>query len=609
MIDKVRCINPFYTMEINLDSQMTPCCEYWCNVRLGRFMDGTVEEAWNNSHYQALRKAMRPGEDPTYFCREHICPYYQSGKWYDLEENALNLPPELVEEIRNGKTGLSTGPLLVKVGSDYRCNYNCIMCDGKNFIKSQRVESVKVMERLGPYLPKLPHLILLSSGELFANKDLLDFLGNLDREIHRGLNIYIMTNASMITEKRWQKLKGLNVKSVMVSIDAATRESYEAIRINGKWDNLQERLKFLQSLRLSNTVPQWSVNMTVMRKNSSEVAAFAYMAQDLKTDLVLFTWINSYTPELIHENFDWLTLKKIVDQLQDPIFHEEWVLGGDLKGWRSYYDEYQSNLAGRALPGETVERVRFRVCSQIMERQYESLLGDKPTRNLLEVWLDRLHRLDELSIDGRLMAYEWLRRLFLSAEYQSKKSRDKEFVESLYRIILQRNPLDHEISYWAQEAQNRLRPNILFEFLRSDEFWERSALAFRSGITDRKMNLVASMFLAIHPEFRDLPELVPYLQKLQNGSDLRKIIHELMMREFAATGNIQNPEQIQSLFKIMFLRFPTAAEEKAYLQTSMTPDYLIQRLMSTREFQSRLEYAVSESASPYPQDDSPVKFS
>jgi molybdenum cofactor biosynthesis enzyme MoaA len=571
-------------------------------------MDGTLEEVWNNSHYQSLRKAMQPGGDPTYFCREHICPYYMSGKWYDLDENSTMLPQELVEEIRNGMTRLSTGPLMVKVGSDYRCNYRCIMCDGKTFLESQRVESIKVMERLRSHLPDLPNLILLSSGELFANKDLLDFMENLDREIHRRLNIYIMTNASMITENRWQQLKGLNVRSFMVSVDAATRETYEAIRINGKWDNLQEKLKFLQSLRLSNTISQWSINMTVMRRNSSEAAAFAQMAKDLGVDLVLFTWINSYTPELIHENFDWASLKKVVDQLKDPIFREEWVLSDNLKDWRRYYDGYQSNLTGKALSDETVEQIRFRVCAYIMERQYESLMGNKPARHLLDIWLHYLNRLDQLAIDGRFMAYEWLRRLFLFAGYQNKNSRDRDFVESLYRIILQRSPQDHEVDYWAEEVQNRQRSNILYEFLRSNEFWERSARAFRLGITDRKLNLIASLHLGIHEQCWDIPEFSYYIQKLQDGSELKDIIQELVMKEYSEPANPQNSKHIQTLFKVLFLRFPSPAEENAYLQTSMTQDYMIQRLMSTPEFQFRLEYAAAESASQYPQDDPPVKF-
>lgn len=595
-------------MEINHDSQMTPCCEYWCEIRLGRFMDGTPEEVWNNTHYQSLRKAMRPGENPTYFCREHICPYYLSGKWYDLDENSSMLPPELVEEIRNGKTRLSTGPLMVKVGSDYRCNYRCIMCDGKTFLESQRVESVKVMERLRSHLPNLPNLILLSSGELFANKDLLDFLEKLNRDLHRKLNIYIMTNASLITEKKWQQLHGLNVRSFMVSVDAATKETYEAIRINGKWENLREKLKFLQSLRLSNTISQWSINMTVMRRNCNEVAAFAHMAKNLGVDKVLFTWINSYKPELIHENFDWMSLKKVVDQLADPIFREEWVLSDNLKDWRRYYDEYQSALTGRPIKDETVKQVRFRVCSHIMEKQYETLMGHKPSRHLLDIWLFYLNRLDQLAIDGRFMVYEWVRRLFLSPEYRNKNTEDKDFVESLYRCLLQRNPQNHEVDYWTKEVQNRHRADLLYIFLRTEEFWERSTCAFRYGITDRKLNFIASLNLGLYEQCWDIPDCSYYIRKLNEGSDIMDITTELLKKEYSGVCIAQTSKHIQDLFRALLFRLPSPEEEKEYLQTTMTQETVVKKLLTNPEFQYRLEYADSLCHSQYPQDDPPVKF-
>ena len=52
--------------------------------------------------------------------------------------------------------------------------------------------------------------------------------------------IHLHTNANLWTEPMWESMSNVHdlVKSVEISIDAGTKETYEKVRRNGDWDML-----------------------------------------------------------------------------------------------------------------------------------------------------------------------------------------------------------------------------------------------------------------------------------------------------------------------------------------------------------------------------------
>jgi MoaA/NifB/PqqE/SkfB family radical SAM enzyme len=116
-------------------------------------------------------------------------------------------------------------------------------------------------------------LYLSGSADPFASKSIRKFLLNLDLSKFPSLNhIHLHTNGLLLTEEIWNRLKHLHhlIKTVEVSVDAATKETYELIRRGGTWEILLNNLKFISTLNLKDVRTSFVVQDT----NYLEMSAF-----------------------------------------------------------------------------------------------------------------------------------------------------------------------------------------------------------------------------------------------------------------------------------------------------------------------------------------------
>jgi radical SAM protein with 4Fe4S-binding SPASM domain len=78
----------------------------------------------------------------------------------------------------------------------------------------------------------------------------------------------INTNLTAFSKRRLRYLADAGIDLIIVSIDGATKETYEAIRIKGDFDKLTNNLEYLWSLH---NRPKIRIQMTVQDKNRHEV--------------------------------------------------------------------------------------------------------------------------------------------------------------------------------------------------------------------------------------------------------------------------------------------------------------------------------------------------
>lgn len=115
-------------------------------------------------------------------------------------------------------------------------------------------------------------LYLSGSADPFASKSIRKFLLNLDLKKFPNLNhIHLHTNGLLFTEEIWNRLKHLHplIKTVEISIDAATKETYEVIRRGGTWETLLKNLEFISTLQLNDIRTSFVVQDTNYLEMSS----------------------------------------------------------------------------------------------------------------------------------------------------------------------------------------------------------------------------------------------------------------------------------------------------------------------------------------------------
>tara|TARA_X000000950_G_C13773264_1_gene601899 strand:- start:351 stop:1121 length:771 start_codon:yes stop_codon:yes gene_type:complete len=89
-------------------------------------------------------------------------------------------------------------------------------------------------------------LTFASRGEPTLNKyfsEMTEYANN------KFLALKINTNASMLNEKLIHNILSTNFQSIVFSIDAADKETYEKIRVNGKFDKIISNLELFSKIR------------------------------------------------------------------------------------------------------------------------------------------------------------------------------------------------------------------------------------------------------------------------------------------------------------------------------------------------------------------------
>ena len=86
-----------------------------------------------------------------------------------------------------------------------------------------------------------------------------------------------------------------------VSVDAATKSTYEAIRIGGSWERLTKNLEFISSLRISKEIGFFALNFVISARNFTEIPLFLDMAKNLGADQVVMTLLHNWGKAMRYE--------------------------------------------------------------------------------------------------------------------------------------------------------------------------------------------------------------------------------------------------------------------------------------------------------------------
>lgn len=282
----------------------TRCC---CTTFVSQNLDNIMEKDAGSLWHSALHKIMcLSTENRTYsFCDKSMCPLFVGRKAAETAGTAATAGTEgrtdAVDAERPYRQ-MSAAPEVLALGHDPSCNLACSTCrkeiyfaQGKALEKVRQVTQ-KVKEE---YLPGCRFLILAGDGEVFASPAY--------REIYkdpscRPAYIRLLSNGMLFTPANWECFAAGRAAKVMltVSVDAATKETYENIRQNGNFDILMKNMEFAAALRKSGELAYFRMNFVVQRENYREMPLFVEWGEKLGVDEVFFTKIlnwGTYTPE------------------------------------------------------------------------------------------------------------------------------------------------------------------------------------------------------------------------------------------------------------------------------------------------------------------------
>jgi MoaA/NifB/PqqE/SkfB family radical SAM enzyme len=270
------CLQPFEFAEF-FDYKSYMCCPNWLPVDLGDPMK--IKENWQSDKADDIRKSVVDGSYR--HCIESRCP-----KLTGLKEGRTDgfMPKkEFLKKIDDFAIDLF--PKSVKFNFDQSCNLMCPSCRLQkiNYEGAERKRTEQILQTIEDELADgLERIECTGSGDPFFSRTFRKWMMNFDPAKYPNLkSMHLHTNATLWNHSNWSRMTKVHkyIKSAEISIDAATKDTYENYtRLGGKWDDLQENLRYIAKIPTLNTV---TLSFVVQSTNYKEMEMFYKMGEDI----------------------------------------------------------------------------------------------------------------------------------------------------------------------------------------------------------------------------------------------------------------------------------------------------------------------------------------
>ena len=167
-------------------------------------------------------------------------------------------------------------PYLVDWAITSKCNLKCRHCRG---FPEGELSTERAKKLIAEIAELEPSWVIIEGGEPLLRDDLFELLGLMRQ---RQLEVHLITNGMLLNSEIITTLKQLGVK-VMISIDGATKASYEAIRNGANFERV------IQSAR--NCVKEGlleAINFTILKENYTEIPGILELAASIRAPKVTF---------------------------------------------------------------------------------------------------------------------------------------------------------------------------------------------------------------------------------------------------------------------------------------------------------------------------------
>ena len=332
------CSLPFQYTEIQSSGSVYVCCPQYSGERsIGNIFENSPDEIWNGKEAQAIRAGVLDGSFS--HCHHANCPYISSLSLPTREQASAD--EEIRSIIESNTTVLKRRPASVRIAYDTTCNLSCPSCR-EHVIVADRETEAKLEHThrnfIVPFLRDAKSLGASGDGDPFASRHYREVLRGT-KETSPGMKIDLHTNGLLLDERAWQEcaLEG-RVAGVLVSIDAATPETYAQVRRGGDFARLLQNLDFIAERRVASEIAIFKLAFVVQAANYREMPAFVELARRFNADQVEFSLIHHWSRAMSKEAFaeaqiwraDHPMHASFLEILRDPVFDDSRVLLGDV---------------------------------------------------------------------------------------------------------------------------------------------------------------------------------------------------------------------------------------------------------------------------------------
>lgn len=282
------CPKPFGDLEIISNGNVYICCPSYLPQYIGNAdrQTASLSGLINSRHAKRIRKSIL---DQSF----SYCDWTQCNA---IQAERLPLRTEISDPRMRGfieaDDGIVEGPTEVRLSHDQTCNLWCPSCRTERITaKGEQLDRIMSMTQrvVVPALATAQTVMMNGHGDVFSSRSCRNTLHSISEDTHPGLELVFITNGVLFSEEEWAKFPNIHrkVRSIRVSIDASTPQTYARVRLGGDWQKLNTNLVFLSRLRREGVIAEFMISFVVQRENFREMTDFYRMGLGLGCDCVV----------------------------------------------------------------------------------------------------------------------------------------------------------------------------------------------------------------------------------------------------------------------------------------------------------------------------------
>lgn len=162
-----------------------------------------------------------------------------------------------------------------------RCNLRCKQCARLENRYALADLEMETFHRLAPLFPHLREVALYGHGETFLHTQFFTMLEELKKH---GIFVYVTTNGMLVREDVAERLVDLQLDRLSFSLDAATPDLFNEIRLGAKFEKIIGNIRRLNAIKKQahrDDRPVLSIMYCAMKSNIQELPKLVRLAHEL----------------------------------------------------------------------------------------------------------------------------------------------------------------------------------------------------------------------------------------------------------------------------------------------------------------------------------------
>jgi len=171
-------------------------------------------------------------------------------------------------------------PPFIEVELTTKCNLKCTICEHTYWKEPGINMTFEQFKSIFDQFPHLKWIGLTGIGESFLNPDFIKILKYVKS---KNVFVELYDNFCFLTEERAKLFIELGIDMLILSMDAATKETYEKIRVGANFDTVINNIKNFITLKekMKSHFPQLDVHFIATKGNVHEIPQYVDLAHKI----------------------------------------------------------------------------------------------------------------------------------------------------------------------------------------------------------------------------------------------------------------------------------------------------------------------------------------